>query len=323
MQPSHQPRKIGYRHASCAPWLALCTSLLMACGPTASAEPHAPVANAQTSPPPGVGFAILKTARRSVREGLLFDGGDFGKQVETAFSAILVKHGEHYFLFDSGLGRDIARQYNADMPWWRRLSFTYDDPVSPARAQLDAAHVPPIDRIVLSHAHWDHASGLTDFPGVEIWASDPEMHMIHAARSGAGSAWPSQVSSDSLQFRSLRFRDVPYEGFAQSLDLFDDGSVVLVPMYGHTPGSIGMFVRVDSGKRAFFVGDVVWNAGALAEGKPKFWLARSVVDQDAERTLATIGLIRGAMQRDPDLVVLPAHDGAAQAELGFFPHWIR
>jgi glyoxylase-like metal-dependent hydrolase (beta-lactamase superfamily II) len=147
--------------------------------------------------------------------------------------------------------------------------------------------------------------------------------MIHQAHSGAGSAWPSQVSDPSIRWRTLEFPDGPREGFPQSLDLFHDGTVVLVPMYGHTPGSVGMFVTVDSGRRLFLVGDVVWNAGAIAEARPKFWLARSIADHDPEATLAAVRSIQRAQQRDSELVVLPAHDGAAQEKLGFFPRWVQ
>ena len=40
------------------------------------------------------------------------------------------------------------------------------------------------------------------------------------------------------------------------MDLFDDGSVVFVPLPGHTGGSNGMFVNLRSGKRFFFMGDL-------------------------------------------------------------------
>jgi glyoxylase-like metal-dependent hydrolase (beta-lactamase superfamily II) len=107
------------------------------------------------------------------------------------------------------------------------------------------------------------------------------------------------------------------------MDLYGDGTIVLVEMPGHTPGSIGMFVRTTAGKRLFFVGDVVWNAGALAEGRPKFWVARWLADHDAERTQVAIEKIRAAMARDPALVVVPAHDAVAQAGLGYFPQWVQ
>ncbi|WP_420474574.1 MBL fold metallo-hydrolase [Noviherbaspirillum sp. ST9] len=280
------------------------------------------VAHADNAPPT-VGFSIVKTGSLRVREALVFAGGDLGKEVETIFSAVLVKHGEDTFLFDTGLGSNIADQYRQDMPLWNRPFFRYEDPVAPARTQLDKAGVAPVRRVFLSHSHWDHASGVADFPEAEVWVPEQEMAVIRQPASALGGAWPSQVGAQSIQWKTLAFKPVPYEGFSHSADLFDDGKVVLVPMFGHTPGSIGMFVKVDSGKRYFFVGDVVWNAGAVKEGRPKFWPARIQVDKDAGQTQRTVDQVRALVERDAELVVVPAHDGAVQQALGFFPAWIR
>lgn len=272
---------------------------------------------------PEVGFSIIRTGKVAVREGMLYAGGSFGNEVEANFSAILVKHGRELFLFDGGLGTKIAEQYRQDMPLWARPLFKYEDPVTPAQAQLLQAGFPPIERIILSHSHWDHASALGDFPRAQVWASAPEMEFIRDAGKSFGGSWPSQVSSATIDWHTLEFKPVPYEGFDSSIDLFQDGKVVLVPLYGHTPGSVGMFVTVDSGKRYFFVGDVVWRADALAQGDPKFWPARVLVDHAGDQTQQTIEQIRRVMAKDPKLVVIPAHDASVQGVLGYFPQWVK
>ncbi len=94
-------------------------------------------------------------------------------------------------------------------------------------------------------------------------------------------------------------------------------------MPGHTEGSIGMFVTVDSGKCYFFIGDVAWKAGAVQVGAPKFWAASVIVDRDRDQTLRSVEQVRDVAQKYPDLVVVPAHDAAVQDALGYFPHWIR
>jgi glyoxylase-like metal-dependent hydrolase (beta-lactamase superfamily II) len=273
--------------------------------------------------PPTVGFSIIKTGSLRVREGMVYAGGSFSKEVETIFSAVLIRHGDEYFLFDTGLGSNIAEQYRQDMPLWHRPFFKYEDPVSPARAQLDKAGIGPIRRIFLSHSHWDHASGIEDFPEAQVWVPEQEMAIIRQPASTLGGSWPSQVQARSIQWKTLEFRPVAYEGFSHSADLFNDGKVVLVPMFGHTPGSIGMFVTVDSGKRYFFVGDVVWNAGAVKNASPKFWPARIQVDRDVEQTRRTVEQIRTLVERKPDIVVVPAHDGGVQNAIGLFPAWVR
>jgi glyoxylase-like metal-dependent hydrolase (beta-lactamase superfamily II) len=282
---------------------------------------------ARAAPPAGplpeVGFSIVKTGTLQVREGVVYSGGDFSKKLDNIYSAILIKHAGEFILFDTGLGSNIAAQYQQDMPLWLRPFFKYQDPVLPVKEQLESAGIGPLSRIVLSHSHWDHASGITDFPGTPVLVAPEELAAIRQPAGKLGAPWPSQVGDKSIQWQSIAFEPRPYEGFERSLDLYKNGKIVLVPMYGHTPGSVGLFLTVDSGKRYFFVGDVVWSAGALVNGNPKFWAARMQADGDATQTQATIEQVRAAMQRDPTLVVVPAHDGTVQNALGYFPAWVR
>jgi glyoxylase-like metal-dependent hydrolase (beta-lactamase superfamily II) len=273
-----------------------------------------------------VRLAIVRTARHPVRESLLFAGGDSARQLDINFSAFLVQHGDTLLMFDTGLGHHVAAQYQQDMRWWERPFFRYEDPVNPVQAQLAAAGVGPVRQIVLSHTHWDHASGLDDFPGVPVWLPREEMALVEKARAGqrgAGSAWPSQVASPRIDWHPLRFEHPAHEGFEASHDLFGDGTVVFVPLFGHTPGSTGLFLRLGSGRQVFLVGDVVWASGALKAGAPKIWAARHIADHDMDQTAEVLRKIRDLQRRRPDLVVVPAHDSETQDALGYFPDWVR
>lgn len=271
-----------------------------------------------------VQLAIVRTAQMRTPEALVFSGGRWGHEVTTNFSAFVIRHGATVLLFDAGLGRRGAEQYRQDMPWWNRPAFRYPEAVQPAREQLVAAGIAPPSAIVLSHAHWDHASALVDFSGTEVWLAPAERAFVAQPRRAVGAAWPSQVAAEPIAWKPLAFAARAHEGFDQSLDVFGDGSVVIVAMPGHTPGSVGVFVTTGGGRRYFLVGDVVWHHGALtqAEARPKFWLARDLADSDGGRTLEMVGKIRAAMRRDPALTVIPAHDGDLQDRLGVLPRWL-
>lgn len=318
--PSRRPRLRNVALATLAG--AFVTGAFVACSTTYPAGALSPPAIAdRTTPPAHVGVSVVLTSRRIVRESLLDSGGSAFKLVDTNFSAFLVKHDDRYVLFDTGLGSQIDAQYAADMPRWNRLFFTYDPPVVPVRKQLDDAKLPPVERIFLSHAHWDHASGLADFAGTPIWVPREEMAMIDHPRAVLGGAWPSQVAGGGLTFHPFTFDGPPVEGFATSLDLFGDGTVVAVPLFGHTPGSIGLFVTVDSGKRYLFCGDTVWRADTVTYRTKKSWPARALVDADGDATARTVAQLHDLAAKDPSLVIVPAHDGDAQRKLGFFPAW--
>lgn len=272
---------------------------------------------------PQVAFSIIKTGKVSVAERLLLPDGSLTKKIDTNFSAFLIKHKNEYLLFDTGLGANIEGQYAQDMPYWARVAFKFDKPVLPARRQLDDAGFAPVQRVIVSHGHWDHASGVPDFPEAQVFAAEEEMHSIAHPSSGAATAWPSQVATPGTRWSPLVLQPIAYKGYAKSLDLFNDGSVVLVAMPGHTEGSIGMFVTVDSGITYFFIGDVAWKAAAVQAGAPKFWAASVVVDRDRDQTLRSVEQVRDVARQYPELVVVPAHDAAVQDALGYFPNWVR
>ncbi|GEQ77701.1 MBL fold metallo-hydrolase [Comamonas testosteroni] len=298
----------------------LCTLLLSALVTHASL--------AQTTDPkpdaaPDVGFAIVKTSQVAVPQALLVPGGSITKQGNSNFSAFLVKHHNDYLLFDTGMGSQIDSQYQQGMPIWWRLFFKYDKPVVTARTQLDNAGIPPLQRVILSHSHWDHAGGAQDFPEARVGVAAAELELVRSPSTGPGGTWQSQTSAATIQWEPLVFQPIPFKGYPESLDVFKDGKVVLVPMPSHTPGSVGLFVTVDSGKQYFFIGDVAWTVAALQQGKPKFWVAGKLVDSNPQQTQSSIEKVRALMQSEPDLVVVPAHDSTVQDSLGYFPAWVR
>ncbi len=249
---------------------------------------------------------FLPTARGTTREMYTISGGSFGTPYTLVYGAILIQHGRDAFLFDSGLGSHVDAQFEADMPWWAAPFFKYKTE-HPVLEQLSAdSTLPRPTRIFLSHAHWDHASGLPDFPRLPVWLPRQEYDYIQA--EGPPAVFPSQfIRPDSL-WHIYTFEAKPHAGFEQSLDLYGDGSVIMVWLGGHTPGSVGMFVNTSNGRRYFFPGDLVWNYDQIAQLKGKFWLSRLLADYDSDRVLDVIRKLRHIREKQPDIRIIPAHD---------------
>jgi glyoxylase-like metal-dependent hydrolase (beta-lactamase superfamily II) len=284
---------------------------------------HAQALAPKTTAVPDVGIAIIKTSQVAVAQALLMPGGSITKKVNSNFSAFLIKHHDDYLLFDTGMGTQIDNQYQQGMPIWWQPFFKYDKPVVSARTQLNQAGMPPLKRVILSHSHWDHAGGVLDFPEAKVFVAQAELALIHNPSTGPGGTWESQISAASIQWETLQFKPIPFKGYPESLDLFQDGKVVLVPMPGHTPGSVGLFVTADSGVVYFFIGDVAWTVAALKEGAPKFWVAGNLVDGHKQQTHSTLEKVRALTRAEPSLVVIPAHDSTVQDALGYFPAWVK
>lgn len=264
-------------------------------------------------------FAIVKTSDLTSLEGLLYQSGSWFKRAKVNHTAVLVKHPAGSFLWDTGLGEGIDSQFKQDMPWWAKPFFSYG-PVLPVRRQLEQAGEPLPQRIILSHAHWDHASALGEFPGAEIWVNAAERDFM---ASGRGMVFPSQVAQAGLRWKTYAFTARRYAGFPQSLDLFGDGSAVLVLMGGHTPGSVGLMLTPASGTPYFFVGDAVWKLEAIRDQSPKFFIARRLVDNDALATQGVLVQLQALLWANPRMVVVPAHDARVQDQLGYFPNWVK
>ena len=272
---------------------------------------------------PEVSLAIVKTAESNTREALFYSGGSWLKSRVGAHSAVLVRHPQGSFLFDTGLGQDMGRQFNDNMPFWLKPSMVYKNHQSAQTLLANEIKHRPIQKILLSHLHWDHASGIKDFPGVEVWTTKAEYEAAMSPNAHAGGYIPSQYSGAAIPWRFIQFERVAYENFAQSLDLFRDGSEVLVPLPGHTPGAMGMFVNLPSGKRLFFTGDTTWTVEGFQLPAHKFWGAALWADQDKSEIERSILKIRRLMQEYPEMLIVPTHDDRAQSALGFYPKFIH
>ena len=282
-----------------------------------------PFAGAPASGQPApVSLAIVRTSAKPVREAMIVSGGSWSRDVTVSMSGFVIHHGDKVLAFDLGLGSGIDAQFDAEMPMWARPTFGYARPVDPLAAQFVRAGQPLPEEVVLSHSHWDHGSGLEDIPKARVWVSGPELDLIRASHGGAGQPWMSQVGRPDIRWETLTFPDGPWMGFDRSLDVFGDKSVVVVPMPGHTPGSVGLFVTVSSGRRFLLVGDALWNAGELREGQGKSSAASMIVDGDRAQTAAMVRQLVRLARDNPGLTIVPAHDGDLQARLGLFPRWI-
>lgn len=266
----------------------------------------------------GLRFSLVKTAETETLDALTIADGNWTEQAISNHVAVLIEHHAATLLFDTSLGRQVDSQFAAEMPWYDKPLLQYG-PVLPVRDQLDPDGI-RIDRILLSHTHWDHASGLADYPEVPVWAPYEEIEFCEIATPPA--VLPSQFKH-GVNWVPFTFAPQPYMGFPESHDLFGDGSLVLVPLIGHTPGSVGLFLTLDDGRRFFFTGDASWRLEGFTEQREKFWMSRAMVDNDYDATRRVLEQVNRLIAQEPNLTVVPAHDAKVHEPLGYYPHWVE
>jgi glyoxylase-like metal-dependent hydrolase (beta-lactamase superfamily II) len=167
--------------------------------------------------------------------------------------------------------------------------------------------------------HWDHISGVPDFPSVPVWLNAAEQKF---ARDGGR---PSALfrSFGSPPTRVYAFEKRAYLGFQESFDVWGDGSLVLVPAPGHSPGSILAFISLPSGKRFVLLGDLVWQTDGITLPAERPGLTGLLVDDDAAAVRRAIAHVAALHARLPELTLLPAHDARAWAALPVFPQQLE
>ncbi|MES2821534.1 MAG: MBL fold metallo-hydrolase [Pseudomonadota bacterium] len=263
----------------------------------------------------GLRFSLVKTAEIPTPDVPVGTNGYRAEKQPSDHIAVLIEHHAATLLLDTSLGRQVDSQFAAQAPLLAKLPRPYG-PVTPARDQLDRDGI-RIDRILLTDTRWNSASGLADYPEIPVWA--PYEAIDSSRMTAAPSILPNQFNH-GVNWVPYVFEPLARMGFSESLDLFGDGSLVLVPLADSTPGSVGLFLTLDDGRQFFFNGAVgEFETSEAREEQRK--ASRVTADQDAG--LLVRQQLRRMTAQNPDLTIIPAHDARANQPLGYYPQWVE
>lgn len=262
------------------------------------------------SPPSSMAIYQLPTGTYDSRAAWAFRGGSFFDHRDFAATAILVRHPKGDLLFDAGFGADVDAHVRM-LPWIQRTAYHRG---KTARAQLDSASYDfaALRGVVITHSHWDHTSGLPDL-NVPVWMNAAEQSYVKKDRDDTR---VFRSFADSLQIHTYELNGPPYLGFPASYDVWGDGSIVLVPAPGHTPGSIIAFITLPSGTRYALIGDLTWQLDGVEKRAERPLFMRLAADNDAaavRQNLLRIIALAGRMQ------IVPAHDVRAHSGIPLLP----
>jgi N-acyl homoserine lactone hydrolase len=178
-------------------------------------------------------------------------------------------------------------------------------PEQAVAAQLRTRGIDPADvgLIVMTHLHFDHASALADFPGATVLVAEPEWQS--ARGRGASLRGYSTAQLDPRpSYRTLDFTAASARArgaFAQTLDVFGDGSITLAFTPGHSRGHLSVILRLSS-REALIAGDAIYTMATLRDGK------RPWRSEDTEAFEHSLSDLQAYDREHPDALIVPGHD---------------
>jgi glyoxylase-like metal-dependent hydrolase (beta-lactamase superfamily II) len=230
----------------------------------------------------------------------------------------VIEHANGLLLFDTGQDRASVTD-EAYFPsgftgvLYDRLARFHIGEQQTLTAQLATlGHAPAdVDTAILSHLHQDHVGGLRELAGADLLVAAAEW-----AELSKPAPEPRGFLRAHIQLPGLRWHQISLEPtddpalapFTRSLDVMGDGSLVLLPTPGHTPGSLSLLIRRQTRSPLLLVGDLTYEAALLERRQLPGVGGRSQLANTTDQVLAL-------KERMPDLAILPAHDPTAAQRL--------
>ncbi|MCF8151539.1 MAG: N-acyl homoserine lactonase family protein [Burkholderiaceae bacterium] len=236
--------------------------------------------------------------------------------VEVPTNVFVIRHPDGLVLFDAGLDPAAATNPNyVDSAIGRffmrrlfRIRIRPEETLTNKLAELgfDAAEV---RKVVISHLHFDHVGGIAEVPQAELVVSRDEWKQLSGPHPEREFIFKEHIERPSAKWRPVQFEptdDPLFAPFGACHDLMKDGTMILLPTPGHTPGSLSMLVRLEGNAPLLFVGDLTYQTEMLMND-------RVAATGNKADLLASYARVRFLKEQLPELVILPAHDFAAQA----------
>ncbi|KAA1418281.1 MBL fold metallo-hydrolase [Mumia zhuanghuii] len=257
-----------------------------------------------------VAITPLRQIARPVPTRMIVEGRRSPRRIPNALQSFVVTHPEATFLVDPSLCLDADRRAVAQLPAVLRAVMSPPGrTVATITALRELEPAPALDFALPTHAHWDHVCGLLDLPDLPVHLHTRERDWVMGGRIA-----PVGGVRDALRGRTTVSYDLdgpPVLTFGASHDLFGDGSVVLVDLAGHTPGSVGVLLHTEAGP-VLLAGDAAWHGYQVEDLRQKSAFPGGLADEDRDETFRTLHRLHAVRER---LAIVPTHDPDAARRL--------
>lgn len=183
-----------------------------------------------------------------MRKSIYFPDVAKDATIEMPVSCILLKHPKGNVLFDTGCHPSAATDPEGRWGPLAKVMTPIMARETNVLTELQAVGMEPdeISFVICSHLHPDHCGCNQFFQMATVVVHAQEL----AAAKEPGAANAGYLSADWDHPMPMRVID-------KETDLFEDGRIVLIPLPGHTPGTMGALVQLDRDGQFLLASDAV------------------------------------------------------------------
>jgi glyoxylase-like metal-dependent hydrolase (beta-lactamase superfamily II) len=226
------------------------------------------------------------------------DNARWPSKLKTGMVCLLVETNQGLVLLDTGLGLD-----DYSHPTWmtRLLRVITVMPFDPNEAAVNrikqlGCRVEDVKHIFLTHMHFDHISGLPDFPQAKVHVHRREYEAFTEGkiRQFTEYAYIPRYIAHKPEFILYDKIDSKWYDF-DAIRLPFEPEMYFIPLHGHSRGHCGVAIKTSEGW-LFHAGD----AGAVYNNETPAWLIKLVLGPHDP-------LLRRFMKAHPEVLLTNSH----------------
>jgi glyoxylase-like metal-dependent hydrolase (beta-lactamase superfamily II) len=218
----------------------------------------------------------------------------------------LITHPKGNVIFDTGVHCSVMQDPVARLGAAVANSFaSRSKPGEEIVGQLAQFKLTPNDvtYVINSHFHFDHCGGNEFFPQSTILVQKNELHAARDPELNKKTNFDPKDWDHTLHYRAV-------DG---ELDLFGDGTLVLFPTHGHTPGHQSLRVQVTKGTDIVITGDACYTKSNMDQN------LLPLVATDREEMYRSLGKLRDLRDK-AGATILYGHDPDQWKEIPHAPN---
>jgi glyoxylase-like metal-dependent hydrolase (beta-lactamase superfamily II) len=159
-----------------------------------------------------------------------------GQSYDIVMSCYLIKHGDDWLLWDTGLPKKYLAGPLTEGTFTTKLDRTIVDQLGDLGLRAD-----DIKYVAVSHSHFDHSGQVNEFPNATLIIQRSELDAMADTKKASAhyidsGLFSTHITGDKLE----RVRVVDGD-----VDLFGDGTLKTIQTPGHTPGSMALLLKLN------------------------------------------------------------------------------